>query len=404
MRAPGRLLFAWPATLLAAAALACASSTAVGGKVAASLTISPDSLTLKPGQSSQLTVVAKDSSGAVITGAPITYTTSVPVVAGVSTSGRVRANTYGHTAVSAASGTATAACAVLVPAPDSITATIPVAGGTYGIDVKGNDVVYATVPTGQVAHLSLTSLTLVRTFNVGSAPTGVAFSPNGASAYVTNQLSNTLGIITVASDSQTGIVGLTQNPFVTLPAPTGSDVMVTGNAGALFEVNPATQSVVSTIQVGSTSNGLVFNHAGTRLYASDFLGGKVSEVDPSSMTILRTFVTTGAPQGVALAANDSTLYVANEAGWVDVWSIGTGNKTSTIPLAGGGFGLARSPDDSILYVSIPALGEVELIGRKSGQVVKTLTTGGDARRIAFSADGHHAVVANLGGWVTVIGR
>jgi DNA-binding beta-propeller fold protein YncE len=137
---------------------------------------------------------------------------------------------------------------------------------------------------------------------------------------------------------------------------------------------------------------------------SNFLSGTVVEVNPATPAVLRTFTTGGYPQGIALSADGTELYIANESGWLETRSIATGVRLDSIPLDGGGFGLARSPDDGVLYVGIPSKGEVQIVRRATRQVIKTLATGGVPRRIAFTADGRHAVIANASGWVDVVGR
>ena len=288
---------------------------------------------------------------------------------------------------------------------DSLTATIPVPGGPYGIAVAGNGAVYATIPgRGVLARISLSTLSVVRSVTVGAVPTGVAFTPNGATAYVTNQLDGNLGVVDVARDSEVATISVHGNPFVTLPSPDGSRVIVACNDDSIFVVNPGTRSVVASRYVGIAPNGLVFNTAGTRLYVSNSFGGTVAEVDPAVPAVLRTFTTGGMPQGIALSGDGTLLYVANQAGWLEVRSVDTFARLDSIPLAGPAFGLARSPDDGVVYVGLYTIGEVAVVNRATRQVIKTLVTGGEPRRIAFTADGRHAVIANASGWVDVVTR
>lgn len=288
---------------------------------------------------------------------------------------------------------------------DSVTATIPVPGGAYGIDVAADGTVYATLlGSASLVRISLSTLSVVRTVPVGDTPTGVAFSPSGTTAYVTNQFSGNLGIVNVAADSQVDSVAVHGNPFVTLPSPDGSKVFVAANDDSLFVVNPATKAVTASLYTGIAPNGLAFNAAGTRLYVSNSFGGTVAEVDPAAPAVLRTFTTGGMPEGLALSGDGTELYVANELGWFEVRSIATGARLDSIPLGGPAFGLARSPDDAVLYVGLYTLGKVAVVNRATRHVIRTLATGGDPRRIAFTADSRHAVIANAGGWVDVVTR
>jgi DNA-binding beta-propeller fold protein YncE len=50
------------------------------------------------------------------------------------------------------------------------------------------------------------------------------------------------------------------------------------------------------------------------------------------------------------------------------------------------------------------VGKVMIVRRATHQVITSMATGGSPRRIAFTADGRHAVIANNAGWVDVVSR
>lgn len=64
--------------------------------------------------------------------------------------------------------------------------------------------------------------------------------------------------------------------------------------------------------------------------------------------------------------------------------------------------MAVSPDWRQLYISSSLGGAIYLIDWKSGATLRRVATGGTPRRIAFTADGSTAVVANEAGWVDFI--
>lgn len=373
--------------------------------VPTSVTVSPPSVALRVGDSVPLTATVYDQAGQILAGAAVTFASADTSVATVSTSGVVSGVALGSTSVTASGGAARAAVPVHVISNDAVTAAIPVPGGAYGIDVSGSGVVYVTLlTTPHLARVSLATLAVVDTIAVGSVPTGVAFSPDGAYAYVTNQYSGTLSVVRVAEDRQIAVVALGNSPFVVRASPTGATVAATDNVGNLYFVSTGTDSVIATLAVGGAPNGLAYNTGGTRLYVSTSTGGTVVEVDPTIPRVLRTITTGGTPQGIDVSGDGTELYVANEAGWLGVYRIATAARLDSIPLDAGAFALARSPDDSVLYVGIPRLGEVEIVRRSARVVTGTLLVGGTPRRIAFTADARHAVVADEQGWVHVVTR
>jgi uncharacterized protein YjdB len=87
--------------------------------VVARVRIEPDSLSLRPGGSGELTAIAYDARGVVLTGRAVAWTSSHPAIATVSAAGTVGAVAVGSARVTATVDgvTATAAVRVLAPAP-----------------------------------------------------------------------------------------------------------------------------------------------------------------------------------------------------------------------------------------------------------------------------------------------
>ena len=52
-----------------------------------------------------------------------------------------------------------------------------------------------------VSVINTATITVVKTVKVGSIPYGVAITPNGADAYVTNYSSNSVSVINTTTDS-----------------------------------------------------------------------------------------------------------------------------------------------------------------------------------------------------------
>lgn len=90
----------------------------VGAQTATSITIAPPSVGITVGQTSQLTATVKDASGAVIVGAPVTWSVDNPGTATVSSTGLVTGIAAGSATVTATSGSAHMGAAVTVsPVP-----------------------------------------------------------------------------------------------------------------------------------------------------------------------------------------------------------------------------------------------------------------------------------------------
>jgi hypothetical protein len=94
--------------------------------------------------------------------------------------------------------------------------------------------------------------------------------------------------------------------------------------------------------------------------------------------------------------------VANEHGWLDIWDLAEGARKDSVPLPGSAFGLAMSPDGTRLAVGVNSTGHVLQLNRQSRVVMRDHNTGGNPRRLQYSASGKTLAVANLEGWIDLI--
>jgi YVTN family beta-propeller protein len=235
-----------------------------------------------------------------------------------------------------------------------------------------------------------------------SEKTAAAFHPGGATVDGTNQFSQSVSIVDVATNAEVGTLPVNGSPFAIWVSPDGAPLWVTANTDSVFVIELATEQLIASIPVDAAPNGIAFHPTDSIVYVSAALGGTVHEISTASHTVLRTFAVGGIPQGLAVSADGSELYIANEASGLQVWDAETGASITTVALGGGGFGLALSPDGARLAVTQPALGRMRFVSRAARTIFKTVITGGQPRRVAFAADGSVVVVPNEGGWFDVI--
>ena len=128
-------------------------------------------------------------------------------------------------------------------------------------------------------------------------------------------------------------------------------------------------------------------------------------IDVPSGTVtetLRTFEVGGMPQEMALNRKGTRLFVANEYGYLTEVDLLTGQQAAPITLQGGGFGVGVTPDDGQAYVTIPWAGVVQVFSLQTRQLTKTVTVGGEPRRIAFSQQGHVGAITNAYGYISFV--
>jgi len=244
--------------------------------------------------------------------------------------------------------------------------------------------------------------TITRYIQVGSLPTGIAFSPDGATAYTANQGDNTVTIVDVATGQQTGSVSIAASPFSVQVSPDGDQIFVGNNDNTLSVVDAATRQVVKTVIVGFATNAFAVDGSGRMLYASSFVSGTVSEIDIFTGNVLRTFNIGGTTQGVALNRKGTRLFVANQGGYLTEVNLLTGQIGAQIPLAGVGFGVGVTPDDNEAWITLPLDGKVQVFNLNNRRISGTMTVGGEPRRVAFSQAGKIGAITNTAGYITFV--
>jgi len=299
--------------------------------------------------------------------------------------------------------------------------------------------VYVTrVATDSIALVDLESHRVTASFKVGNGPYDVAFNAAGSSAYVTNLYDHTVGVINTLTQTQVTTFPVAGGAVRVLLGPDETKLYVTLDNGGLTVLNSTSGTVDTTIQLGAETlpvrarvatdeersewwprlvasypgydffqqlgsvalNGVALTSDRSRLYVSS-VGGTVTEINTAADTVVRSFRPGGLPQDLVVGRGDSTLYLANEAGWVQVWNLKHWTRTDSIPVPAA-FGLALTQDGEQLWVTETAVGGIAVVDGASRAVIETIPVLGSPRHLAMTPDGTTAVVANEAGVVQII--
>jgi len=121
----------------------------------------------------------------------------------------------------------------------------------------------------------------------GAAPTGIAFSPDGKTAYVANRGVGTLSVIDAANDSISASVSGFTAPTAVALSPDGARVFVTNSGNHTVSIleaaNPGNPpATVSTVAAAmSALAGIAISPDGTHAYVSDAGANTISEIGSS---------------------------------------------------------------------------------------------------------------------------
>jgi DNA-binding beta-propeller fold protein YncE len=273
----------------------------------------------------------------------------------------------------------------------------------YGVTVAACALV-TQLDGESVTRIQLAPLSIIDTVSVGAVPTGIASNAAGSTALVTNQHDFTVGIIDIASGTQTKTLSAISNTFRAIFNSTGTRAYVTQSSGPVLAIDMAQQAIVGSVASVSLANGVALS--GDTLLIVTSTNGQIAYIDTRTLTETKRITGGGIFQDVAVSNNGTEFYVAVENGpSIEVRSVATGALISTISVGGGTFGLAVSPDGAQLWATIPQLafgnGRVSVIDLATRAVVRTIPAL-VPRRVGFDRGGTTAVVSDEAGWVYFI--
>jgi DNA-binding beta-propeller fold protein YncE len=312
--------------ILGATAAACRSDT-TSPTPPTTLVVTPARLVMGLGMSRQLAAAVIDETGAPVVGATVSFLSSDPSLASVTSGGLVRYVGVGEAEITASS--------------DDLLAVIPYTGlrtghplgtrttwtrlpgdgqgdGPFGAAVDGDGRIFISqTNSGRVAS-DLYPVTGFTTRDLGGSPTSIALLGGGTALVTpTGPDTNEASVIELSSDRVLAQLPLDVPAFSAVTAPDSQTAYLGTNDGRVLEFDVASSSVTGSIDLSvanSRVNHLALNAAGTLLYASSFTTGSISEIDLASRLVARIFIVGGEPQGIAVSLDGTELYVADESG------------------------------------------------------------------------------------------
>jgi len=252
---------------------------------------------------------------------------------------------------------------------------IPVGSQPTGVAVTP-DGIRAYVTDRGVASVSVIATAtnaLLATVTVGLQPIGVAVTPDGTRVYVANRSSNTVSVIATATDNVVATVKVGSAPFGVAVTPDGKHV----NANTVSVIATATNAVVgSPIPVGVMPEAVAITPDGTRAYVANNGSNTVSVIATATNTVVKTIMVGTGPVGVAITPDGTHAYVANQfSNNVSVIATATNTVVATINVGSFPFGVAVTPDGTRAYVANSGSFNVSVIATATNTVAATVVAG-----------------------------
>jgi YVTN family beta-propeller protein len=263
----------------------------------------------------------------------------------------------------------------------------------YGIAVSPDGTrAYVSNADSHTVSVIETATNLVRTtISVGSYPAGVAVSPDGTRAYVGNYKSHTVSVIETATNIVLTTIP-TNAPIGIAVSPDGIHAYVCNGVNRTVSViDTAKNRVLTTIPAGINTYGVAVSPDGTCAYVSNWNSSTVSVIDTATNLVLATITVGHHPSGIAVSPDGTRTYVSIQANdMVSVIDTAKNRVLTTIQVGNSPYGIAVSPDGTRAYVSNVGSNTVSVIDTAKNLVLTTIPAGNQPWGLAISPDGTRA--------------
>jgi len=134
--------------------------------------------------------------------------------------------------------------------------------------------------------------------------------------YITDNMDRTVSVIDTTSDTVVATIDVgIPYPYGVACHPDGKTVYVSGtgvaNAGTVFLIDVATQTLADSVAVGATARGLAVLPDGSAVYVANNGDDTVSVIDTNTFSVVGTIPVGVGPHGVVAHPDGSTVYVSN---------------------------------------------------------------------------------------------
>ena len=217
----------------------------------------------------------------------------------------------------------------------------------------------------------------VATVAVGRSPHNVQVSPDGRSAWVTNE---------GASRKAEGH-----------GSASGDEHGKGGERGELWAIDTGKRTIAAKVPVGRHPAHVVLTPDGRFAYVTNGGDSTVSIVDTEARKVVATVPVGEYPHGLRISPDGKYAYVANmKGGTVSVIDTGTMKEIAKIPVGKGPAQTGFVPDGSLAFVTLSQENRVALIDPVGRRAIGKIDVGTVPIQLHATPDGKTLFVANQG--------
>lgn len=304
--------------------------------------------------------------------------------------------TYKALSCAAISCAALATFPVMPAGATSTVTTVVVGTAPWGVAITpdGSKAYIGNSGSSNVSVVNLSSATVQATISTGNGAAGVAISHDGQYAYVTNFYAYTLSTITTSTNavtSQSADVpahSLCLGPLHITTSTVSSQMYYACDTYLLAGL--ASNGTKSGVSTAATYRGIATLPSNGSLLAVDATHDSLWFASGGSSVAVGTGATS-----LAITPDSSTAIVGSlTAQTLSFVDLATRTVTTTLLLGGTPEGIAINPSGTKAYVTDATNNRVLVVDLSSRSVVSTIAVGTHPLNIALTPDGRTAVVTN----------
>lgn len=231
------------------------------------------------------------------------------------------------------------------------------------------------------AHLiDLYKNELLKTFEVGSTPQGVAISPNNRWGIAVCQDENSISFIDIKNLTKVKTIAIGKVPHNVIFTKDGQMAYVTlQGEGKIAVVNMKTQEKVDEYVVKGmdTPDNLDITADEKTLWIRDFIGN-VAAFDLQSKEVLAIIPVSKGHSGIDIISSENYVFAGGIVDkTVDVIDPKTYEVIKKIEVGQGSHGVRSNKDGDLVYISVTGTGKIAVIDTQTLEVKEYIDTQGD---------------------------
>jgi YVTN family beta-propeller protein len=224
-------------------------------------------------------------------------------------------------------------------------------------------------------------------------------------AYIANQGSGTVSVIDTSTNTVSTTITVGTNPGGTAVTTDGATAYISNYTdNTVSVIDTSTNTVTATVNVGTNPGGLACTPNGSFIYVPNINGGTVSVIERATNTVTATITVGNLPQAVAITPDGTRAFVTvgvHGATYGLLYAIDTASNCilTSVTISDAPTGIAITPDGTKAYVGCSST--LSVVDIPTYSVITTIGTSPTAG-VVFTPDGQYAYVADAGDLIFVI--